>query len=134
MHTPPNLVPHDVMPPNRLRGTTVMPRSSLLPRPGLGPLIVIALGLAFLAVSAFLARADEQPIVLKNAPGVDEISANCQGCHSLDYVRMNAPFIAPDTWKAEITKMRVAYGAQIDESDTAKIVAYLATNYGPKTE
>eukprot|EP01037_Dinobryon_pediforme_P001983 gene1983-2019_t len=85
-------------------------------------------------MSAVLVRADEQPIVLKQAPGLAELSANCQGCHSLDYVRMNAPFIAPDTWKAEITKMRAAYGAQIDDEDTSKILAYLTSNYGPATE
>ncbi len=92
--------------------------------------IAIALGLLALAFPAVPARAEEQPITLKDAPGLSEIAANCQGCHSLDYVRMNAPFIAPDVWKAEITKMRVAYGAPIDDDDTAKIVAYLAANYG----
>lgn len=115
-------------------------RSSLIPRPrlmsrfGLGSMIIIALGLIFLALSAILARADEQPIALKDAPGLAEISANCQGCHSLDYVRMNAPFIAPDTWKAEITKMRTAFGAQIDDADTGKILTYLTANYGAKSE
>jgi mono/diheme cytochrome c family protein len=100
-------------------------------RSGIGPAIIIALGIAFLALSAVLVRADEQPIVLKQATGLAELTANCQGCHSLDYVRMNAPFITPDTWKAEITKMRAAYGAQIDDEDTGKILAYLSANYGP---
>lgn len=106
----------------------------LTSRFGLAPMIIIALGLIFLALSAIIARADEQPVELKDAPGIAEIGANCQGCHSLDYVRMNAPFIAPETWKAEITKMRIAYGAQIDDADTAKIIAYLTTNYGAKSE
>lgn len=103
-------------------------------RPGVGPVSFITLGLAFLAASAIIARADEQPIVLKDAPGLAELSANCQGCHSLDYVSMNAPFIAPDTWKAEITKMRAAYGAQIDDEDSGKVLAYLVANYGPPKE
>jgi mono/diheme cytochrome c family protein len=105
-----------------------------LSRPGIGPAIVIALGIAFLAVSAVLVRADEQPIPLREGPGLAELSANCQGCHSLDYVRMNAPFISPDTWKAEIAKMRGAYGASIDDEDPGKILAYLTTNYGPPKE
>lgn len=109
------------------------PRITRIPR-GIGPAIVIAMGLAFLAASAIIARAEEQPIVLKEAPGLTELSANCQGCHSLDYVHMNAPFIAPDTWKAEITKMRAAYGAQIDDDDSGKILAYLISNYGPAKE
>lgn len=105
-----------------------------LPRRGIGPAIVIAIGLAFLAASAIIARADEQPIVMKQGPGLAELMANCQGCHSLDYVRMNSPFIAPDTWKAEIAKMRTAYGAPIDDEDTGKILAYLIANYGPPKE
>ena len=114
--------------------SSLMPRTGFMSRFGLGPVLVIARSLIFLALSAILAQADEQPIPLTDAPGLAEISANCQGCHSLDYVRMNAPFIAPDTWKAEITKMRLAFGAQIDDADTAKILAYLNSNYGAKTE
>jgi mono/diheme cytochrome c family protein len=109
-------------------------RITKIPRPGLGPAIVIAIGLAFLAASAIIARADEQPIVMKQGPGLAELTANCQGCHSLDYVRMNAPFITPETWKAEITKMRTAYGAPVDDEDSGKILAYLVANYGPAKE
>ena len=101
---------------------------------GSGPATIIAMGLCFLAGLAITARADEQPIVMKEAPGLAALEANCQGCHSLDYVRMNAPFITPDTWKAEITKMRTAYGAPIDDEDTSKVLAYLIANYGPAKE
>jgi mono/diheme cytochrome c family protein len=103
-------------------------------RPGFGPTVAIAMGLAFLAASAIIAQADEQPVVMKEAPGLTELVANCQGCHSLDYIKMNAPFIAPETWKAEIAKMRGAYGAPIDDEDTAKVLAYLIANYGPAKE
>ena len=87
----------------------------------------------FAAFVAFAvpAWADEQPVVLKDAPGIEQITANCSGCHSLDYVRMNAPFITAEGWKAEVAKMRAAYGAAIDDEDSAKIAAYLAANYGP---
>lgn len=105
-----------------------------IPRIGIKPLIVTAIGLIVLAYSVTFARADEQPIELKDAPGLAEINANCQGCHSLDYVRMNAPFMAPGVWKAEVNKMRAAYGAQIDDEDTAKIVAYLTAHYGAEPQ
>jgi len=44
---------------------------------------------------------------------------------------MNAPFLGAEAWKAEVTKMRNAYGAPVTDSDAATIVAYLASNYGP---
>ena len=77
------------------------------------------------------ALADEVPINLKDGPGVELLTSNCSGCHSLDYVRMNAPFITAETWKAEIAKMRNAFGAPIDDADSAKILTYLTTTYGP---
>ena len=86
-----------------------------------------------IAAPAFVLHANEQPVELHPGPGLAELTANCQGCHSLDYVRMNAPFLTADVWKAEITKMRVAYGAAIDDEDSAKILAYLAASYGPAT-
>jgi mono/diheme cytochrome c family protein len=93
----------------------------------------LAVLLAILSVSAFslvAARAAQQTIDLVPGPGLAEITAGCSGCHSLDYVRMNAPFLSPDAWKAEITKMRTAFGAPIDDEDSAKILAYLTANYG----
>jgi mono/diheme cytochrome c family protein len=88
-------------------------------------------GLAAFAAFIAPALAEEPPVLLKAGPGLEEITANCSGCHSLDYVRMNAPFLNADGWKAEVSKMRVAYGAPVDDEDSAKIVAYLAANYGP---
>lgn len=94
--------------------------------------VPVLLSLAALAIAApFGLHAEEQAIELKPGPGQAEITANCSGCHSLDYVRMNAPFLTQDAWKAEIAKMRAAYGAPVDDEDSAKILIYLATNYGP---
>ena len=94
---------------------------------------LILLAAAALAVAAPLvhSRANEQPVDLKPGAGLAEITSNCSGCHSLDYVRMNAPFLTQEAWKAEIAKMRAAYGAPVDDEDSAKILAYLAANYGP---
>jgi mono/diheme cytochrome c family protein len=92
---------------------------------------LIALALLASLAKPPQARADEPTITLKPGPGLAEITTACSGCHSLDYVRMNAPFLSPDAWKAEVTKMRVAFGAPVDEEDQAKILAYLTANYGP---
>jgi mono/diheme cytochrome c family protein len=77
------------------------------------------------------ALAEEGPVTLKPGAGLDAVNANCGGCHSLDYVRMNAPFLSADAWKAEVGKMRAAFGAPIDDADAAAIGAYLAASYGP---
>ena len=82
------------------------------------------------AVIALPAGAQEKPIELKKAPGLDKIEANCAGCHSLDYVVMNSPFVSAPQWDAEVSKMIKAFGAPIDAADAKIITEYLAQNYG----
>jgi mono/diheme cytochrome c family protein len=86
--------------------------------------------LAALAITA-PALADEELVELKPGPGLEAVNANCGGCHSLDYIRMNSPFLGADAWKAEVAKMRAAFGAPISDADAAAIASYLAAEYGP---
>lgn len=74
------------------------------------------------------ASADE-PLPLKPAAGADLTNAACNACHTSDYIIMNSTFLTADAWKAEVTKMRKAFGAPIDDEATAEIAGYLATNY-----
>ena len=90
----------------------------------------IALGL--LAALAGAAKAGEDSIKLKDGAGKDAVEANCLGCHSLDYIQMNSPFLDEKGWQAEVTKMAKAFGAPINEGDVPAIVAYLSQNYGKK--
>ncbi len=90
--------------------------------------LAILLAALLLAAPAF---AEEQPVDLKPGPGLDVVNANCAGCHSLDYVRMNSPFLTANDWKAEVGKMRAAFGAPINDADAGIIATYLAENYGP---
>jgi sulfite dehydrogenase (cytochrome) subunit B len=88
-----------------------------------------------LAVAAFVlfagpALAQEPPIELRKAPGLDKVEANCAACHSLDYIQMNSPFPNAALWEAEVTKMMKAYGAPVSDADAAVIVDYLKKNYG----
>ena len=76
------------------------------------------------------ALADEPTITLKQAPGLDQVEGNCQACHSLAYIPMNAPFLDAQGWNAEVAKMIKAYGAPIDNSDAKAIADYLTSNYG----
>lgn len=75
--------------------------------------------------------AAERPVPLKDAPGRQMTESLCSGCHSLDYVRINAPFMNRQTWTAEVNKMIQAFGAPIAPEDANTIIDYLAANYGP---
>ena len=57
-------------------------------------------------------------------------TTSCAVCHTLNYIRMNSVFLTPDAWKAEVAKMREAYGAPIDDDTAAAIVKYLSATYG----
>ena len=89
--------------------------------------IFILLATASIAIPA---AAEEQPVRLKQAPGLDKVESNCGACHSLDYIPMNSPFPNAALWDAEVTKMIKAFGAPIDDADAAAIKNYLSQNYG----
>jgi mono/diheme cytochrome c family protein len=83
-----------------------------------------------LLLTAAPALAEEQPVELKPGPNLDVVQANCGSCHSLDYIPMNSPFLESAAWKAEIAKMRSAFGAPIDDKDADAILKYLSATYG----
>ena len=74
------------------------------------------------------ARAD-QPAALAPGAGADVTGAYCNACHTSDYIIMNSLFLTGAQWSAEVTKMRKAFGAPIDDATAAEISAYLAANY-----
>lgn len=89
--------------------------------------VAVLLAAPLLAASSF---ADEKPIALKKADGLDKVEGNCAACHTLAYIPMNSPFLNAAGWDAEVNKMIKAYGAPIDDADASAIKAYLAKNYG----
>lgn len=92
---------------------------------------MLALIIAFFIVLIVApAIAEEKPIELNRAPGVENVEANCATCHSLDYIEMNSPFLSAAQWDAEVAKMIRVMGAPIDESDAKAIADYLKKNYG----
>jgi mono/diheme cytochrome c family protein len=91
-----------------------------------GILLAAGLGLG----GTTIARSDETAVELKPGDGHDVVLENCSGCHSLDYIQMNSPFLDEKGWTAEVTKMVKAYGAPIEEDAQKAIIQYLATNYG----
>lgn len=89
--------------------------------------LAFACAVALIATQAF---ADEQVIKLKQGAGLDKVEGNCQACHTLAYIPMNSPYLNAAGWDAEVTKMRKAYGAPIDDADAKVIADYLKANYG----
>jgi len=89
--------------------------------------IVIAIAALLAAVPS---AAQEKPVLLKPAAGLDKVEANCAACHSLDYIVMNSPFPSAAVWEAEVAKMINAFGAPIDATDAKTIAEYLKQNYG----
>ncbi len=87
------------------------------------------IGLAAAALAS-PAVADEQNIQLKDGPARETVEINCSGCHSLDYIVLNSPFLDRAKWEATVKKMIGPYGAPIEEKDVAAILDYLTVNYG----
>jgi hypothetical protein len=88
---------------------------------------------AFTAFTGVSATAEEKPVRLRQAPGLDKVEAQCSACHSLDYVQMNSPFLSAAGWDAEVARMINAFGAPIGEADAKTIVDYLDKNYGSES-
>jgi hypothetical protein len=87
-----------------------------------------------LALSLLIACCVTSPTLAQSllAPGdgEDAVETSCSICHSLSYIPMNSRFMTPQTWTAEVNKMRAAFGAPIDDDNAKTIAAYLAAHYG----
>ena len=92
--------------------------------------LLVTVALVAAAATAF---AQERPVPLKDGTGKAVTESICSGCHSLDYIRINAPFMNRQTWTASVNKMVQMFGAPIAPNDQATIIDYLSTNYGPPT-
>ena len=82
-----------------------------------------------LMLAAGAAAAQEEKVVLKDAPGRDK-AQQCLACHSLDYIQMNSRFLDKAGWTASVNKMINAFGAPIAKEDVEAIATYLSENYG----
>ena len=87
------------------------------------PLLMVIL------LSTATAFAQEEKVVLKDAPGRDK-AMQCLACHSLDYIQMNSRFLDKGGWTASVNKMINAFGAPIPKEDVDAIATYLNENYG----
>jgi hypothetical protein len=71
-------------------------------------------------------------IDLAPGDGLQEVRIYCNTCHSPRYITMQPP-LPPVTWEAEVNKMNKAFGANIPEDDSRKIIAYLQAHYATGT-
>ena len=69
---------------------------------------------------------------LADGPNHDIATTNCGACHSAEYISTQPRNLASPRafWQAEVTKMKGAYGAPLDDADIPKIVDYLVATYG----
>lgn len=63
--------------------------------------------------------------------GQSVAQANCTICHAADYVYMQPP-LTDAQWRAEVMKMKSAYGAPLNDADVDTLVAYLVGQNGKK--
>ena len=79
---------------------------------------------------AHSAMASETNLKLIDDPAAVTVRARCSGCHSVDYIQMNAGFLKREAWEAEVKKMIKVMGAPVPEPEIATIVDYLTRHYG----
>jgi hypothetical protein len=84
----------------------------------------------FAAAISSAVRADESGEKLKATPDVALVVSKCTICHSIDYIKMNAPFMKRAGWEAEVRKMVKVMGAPVDDAEFTRIVDYLTQQYG----
>ena len=74
------------------------------------------------------------PAETATLPATAEIvTLNCTACHSAELI-LTQPRLKPDQWQAELTKMRGAYKATIDEKDDPAIIAALLALQAPAAQ
>jgi len=76
---------------------------------------------------------DTSTLRASDLPGYRVAQQKCGVCHSADYVSYQPPGMTQAQWTAEMTKMRQAYGAPLDDDDVKILGAYLAAAYGSAT-
>lgn len=71
--------------------------------------------------------------VLPDRRDAEAVDRNCLSCHSTETI-LNQPALSRDVWKAEIDKMRTAFGAQIAPEADDDILSYLTSINGVRRD
>lgn len=86
----------------------------------------LALALVVLIGAPAVLAADDQ---IPAGPGASLVYANCQTCHSLQYITDSKGLLEAQ-WKAVLASME-DYGLELNDQDKNKILEYLVTYLGP---
>jgi len=92
---------------------------------------IAAVALASAKAAPIVYKAPPETARLAPGPDSDVAQAYCGACHSVDYITTQPRKLAQPTtfWTNEVNKMKKAYGAQISDDDSQKIIAYLVKTY-----
>ena len=101
---------------------------------------IAALALALSAFGNPAVAADNGPVSItlpadhdsyKDGPHVDAAKNYCAICHAPDYLYMQPPLTAAQ-WKAEVVKMKTAYGCPVPDEEVQNLTDYLMSQNGKK--
>jgi cytochrome c5 len=93
-------------------------------------LLLLAVGVATAAEERRITLPPDNAYArLAPGPGDDVTQAQCQFCHSTDYIVMQ-PRGDAKQWEGVVTKMRKVFGAPISDTDAKTITEYLTATYG----
>lgn len=71
-----------------------------------------------------------ETVSFKPGPGAEIANANCQICHSADYVSTQPFSTSREEWTEIVEKMQSSYGAPIQTKQIPPLVDYLVKHYG----
>lgn len=91
--------------------------------------VAVALGLALVVWTAGAAQAQTPASALPDGPGASVAKAACIGCHEADLIVSQR--LGQAGWDREITKME-RWGAKVPAEDRPALLAYLASQFGPR--
>lgn len=92
-------------------------------------LVLLAAAL-LLGTGAAAQPVDEEPGVLPDGEGRDEVFYLCTACHSTRLVRNQA--LSRERWDATLTWMTERHGMpELADDDRALVLDYLAAHFGP---
>jgi hypothetical protein len=100
--------------------------------------VAALLGLAVLhAACAGLGREPAGPDVvaelgLPPGPGAATLARACTGCHNLEGLWAYQGYYNEQRWRSLVESM-IAHGAQLNETESNDVVAYLVLRFGPGT-
>jgi mono/diheme cytochrome c family protein len=93
-------------------------------------LIAVGAGMVSALAAGLTIGLPAETAALKPGPGAEQVAGQCLICHSADYITTQPRDKPLAFWKAEVEKMKKAYGAPIADDQIDAVAAYLARNYG----